>query len=155
VLGLNLMCRLPKRGNDFLAVTGVFRRKNVCAIPSVGTVSLTFNLFGRDRGHLVTCNRLFRVAMRLRGSRPPTNCTWVSFRYRKGSEDYTSVCGVICAELAPTCGGVRADCDVKTPHFSLGKSPACARLEWNKLLIWLQSALIPFIGNFGRSTVDA
>src|ERR1700722_14953933 len=70
-------------------------RNNVYVIPSVGTVSLTVNLFGRDRGHLVTCNRLFRVAVRLRVSRPRTNCTWVSFRYRKGSEDYTSVCGVV------------------------------------------------------------
>jgi hypothetical protein len=47
-------------------------------IPTAGFVTVAFNLFGRGRGHFVTYNRLFRVAVRLRGSRPPTNCTWVS-----------------------------------------------------------------------------
>ena len=43
---------------------------------------------------LVTCSRLCRVAVRLIiGSRLLTNCTWVSARYRKGSQDYTEVCG--------------------------------------------------------------
>jgi hypothetical protein len=48
----------------------------------------------------------FSSSMRLRQSRPPTNCTWVSLRYRKGSEDYTPVCGVcLFAPTFPTRGG--------------------------------------------------
>jgi len=31
--------------------------------------AVALNLFDRDRGHAVTCNRLFRLAARLRGSR--------------------------------------------------------------------------------------
>jgi hypothetical protein len=127
---LTLMCRLPRRAIDFLAVTDVVCRKNVYVIPSVGPVSLALNLFGRDRGHFVTCNRLFRVAVRLRGSRPSTNCTWVSFRYRKGSEDYTPVCGVCrLAQLSLMRGGPRrlggSDDVMSNNGFSLGKSPSC------------------------------
>jgi hypothetical protein len=72
---------------DFLAVTCLARRKNEYEVPTGGLASLALNLFGRDPGHFVTCYRLFRVAVRLRESRAPTNCTWVSVRYRKGSQD--------------------------------------------------------------------
>jgi hypothetical protein len=29
--------------------------------PTVGIIALALNLFGRDRGHFVTCNRLFQI----------------------------------------------------------------------------------------------
>jgi hypothetical protein len=35
-----------------------------------GRAAVAFNLFDRGRGHAVTCNRLFRLTVRLRGSRP-------------------------------------------------------------------------------------
>jgi len=44
---------------DFLAVTGLVRRKNEYEVPPGGLVSLAFNLLGRDPGHFVTCYRLF------------------------------------------------------------------------------------------------
>ena len=146
---------------DLLAVTGVVCRVNAQAIPAGGIVSLRFNLFGRDHGHFVTCNRLFRVAVRLRGSRPPTNCTWVSFRYRKGSEDLYA--GLWCLPFARNlpnawlCPRKLAGSDdvISNNRFSLGKSPSCARWRWNELLIFLQSALIRLLGNPGRSANNA
>jgi hypothetical protein len=41
-------------------------------IPTGALVTVAFSVFGRDRGHFVTCNRLVRIAVRLRGSRPPS-----------------------------------------------------------------------------------
>jgi hypothetical protein len=42
-------------------VTGVICQRNTNVNPTVGFFTASLNLFGRDRGHFVTCNRLFRV----------------------------------------------------------------------------------------------
>src|SRR5713226_5078231 len=45
---------------DFFAVTGVVCRWGTYVIPTVGIIAVALNLFGRDRGHFATCNRLFQ-----------------------------------------------------------------------------------------------
>jgi hypothetical protein len=39
-------------------------------ISPIWLIAAALNRFGRDRGHLVTCNRLLRLAARLGGLRP-------------------------------------------------------------------------------------
>jgi hypothetical protein len=31
-------------------------------IPAVGIIAVALDLFGRDRGHFATCNRLFQIS---------------------------------------------------------------------------------------------
>jgi hypothetical protein len=55
---------LPQKvewNRDFFAVMGVVCRWGTYVIPTVGIIAVALNLFGRDRGHFVTCNWLFQI----------------------------------------------------------------------------------------------
>src|ERR1700740_79841 len=62
--------RSPSAAPDVFAVTGEACPRNTNVIPTGALVTVAFSVFGRDRRHFVTCNRLARIAVRLRGSRP-------------------------------------------------------------------------------------
>jgi hypothetical protein len=81
----------------------------------------------------------FSSSMRLSESRPPTNCTWVSVRYRKGSEDYTPVCDVCRLRAAfPNAGRCSrrlggSDDVMSKKEFRSANHHHAPRWGWNKI----------------------
>jgi hypothetical protein len=62
--------------------------------PPVGLVTLGFCLFGRDRGHVVTCNRLFRLAETRRIETDGSIVRGYAYDIEWDRRSYTEVCGV-------------------------------------------------------------
>jgi hypothetical protein len=95
--GPRLSCAASRgEAADFFAVA--------CVIPPIGLVTIALSRFGRDRRHFVTCNRLFRIAVRLGGWRLPTQL-YVGKRpiSKWMGESYTEVYGVCLSR--PMCAG--------------------------------------------------
>jgi hypothetical protein len=57
---VSLSCAVSQsEAADLVAVTVVVCRRGTYVIPAAGIIAVALDRFGRDRGHVVTCNRLF------------------------------------------------------------------------------------------------
>jgi hypothetical protein len=60
---VRLSCEVSQgKATDFFAVIIMVCRWGTYVNPTVGIIAVGLKLFGRDRGHFATCNRLIPVA---------------------------------------------------------------------------------------------
>lgn len=118
-------------------------------VPAFRPLAVVLNCRGRDRGHFVTCNRLFRLVMRLRGSSPAAQSYVGKRPTSKG------IGGGIRRFVMATCAPGRQRRGSMLPgggNREAGRRRIHGRHRGSSELPMLpQSALIPFAGDPGRS----